>query len=176
MALKRAAREFGHVWTVARDIPYARYSRVGHGPSTHHRNRRPAGGCLENADRRQALAPEWTASVNKVGERVEKSIFGLGGQAQIEQPKLAKAVWTVTRFVPAKSFDYRDRAPQVRTPSPATSSNERVRWIESDANGSGFGLGREAAAGIPQPFNRAATWRWKPKARKSDWRATMIRC
>jgi uncharacterized membrane protein len=52
--------------------------------------------------------PEWTASVNKV-ERVEKSIFGLGSQARIEQPKLAKTVWTVTRFEPAKSFDWESR-------------------------------------------------------------------
>jgi carbon monoxide dehydrogenase subunit G len=52
--------------------------------------------------------PEWTASVNKV-TRVDKSSFGLGSQARIEQPKLAKTVWTVTRFERAKSFDWESR-------------------------------------------------------------------
>src|ERR1700733_12215649 len=58
--------------------------------------------------------PEWTASMNRI-ERVEKSAFGLGSQARIEQPKLAKAVWTVTRFVPAKSFDWESRTTGAHT-------------------------------------------------------------
>jgi carbon monoxide dehydrogenase subunit G len=52
--------------------------------------------------------PEWTASTTKV-ERVEKSAFGLGSQARIEQPKLAKTVWTVVRFEPATRFDWESR-------------------------------------------------------------------
>jgi carbon monoxide dehydrogenase subunit G len=52
--------------------------------------------------------PEWTASTTKV-ERVDKLAFGLGSQVRIEQPKLAKTVWTVTRFEPAKSFDWDSR-------------------------------------------------------------------
>ena len=52
--------------------------------------------------------PQWTASVSSV-ERAEKSVFGLGSQARIEQPKLAKSLWTVIRFEPARRFDWESR-------------------------------------------------------------------
>src|SRR4051812_41708403 len=47
--------------------------------------------------------PDWTASIKSV-RYVEGTGLALGNQAQIEQPKLPRAVWTVTAIEPGVSW------------------------------------------------------------------------
>jgi uncharacterized protein YndB with AHSA1/START domain len=58
--------------------------------------------------------PEWTRSMTSV-ERLGDGPFGLGSMARVQQPKLAKAVYTVTEFDSGRSFTWTTRAAGVRT-------------------------------------------------------------
>ncbi|MEU5878501.1 SRPBCC family protein [Spirillospora sp. NPDC047279] len=58
--------------------------------------------------------PDMTASVDRV-ELVTDAPFGEGSQARVHQPRLPAAVWTVTEFVPEKSFTWESRSPGVTT-------------------------------------------------------------
>jgi uncharacterized membrane protein len=56
--------------------------------------------------------PEWTASVTKV-ERLEKTPFGLGASARIQQPKLMTMIWRVSEFQAGQFFVWQTRSPGV---------------------------------------------------------------
>lgn len=49
--------------------------------------------------------PEWTQSVKSV-QRLDTASMTVGSQVRIEQPKLRPAIWTVTVWVPEKSFTW----------------------------------------------------------------------
>jgi uncharacterized protein YndB with AHSA1/START domain len=49
--------------------------------------------------------PEWTASMTRV-ERLDREPLRVGSKVRIKQPKLAAAVFEVTDWRPARSFDW----------------------------------------------------------------------
>jgi uncharacterized membrane protein len=58
--------------------------------------------------------PDWTASIKTV-KYVEGTGLELGNKAEIEQPKLPRATWTVTALTPGASWIWESRAPGVHT-------------------------------------------------------------
>lgn len=70
--------------------------------------------------------PEWTASVTSI-ERIGAGPFELGSQARVRQPKLAKAVYTVTEFEPNQSFTWTTQSADIKTVA--------AHYIEPQADG-----------------------------------------
>ncbi len=97
---------------------------------------------------------DWTASITSI-ERLDKSTFGLGSQVRTMQPKLARAIWTVTRFEPGKSFELESKNPGARTVAghylEAVDGGTRVTLT---IQMSGF------AAALLQPFIKPLTLRY----------------
>jgi hypothetical protein len=58
--------------------------------------------------------PTWTASVTSA-ERLSAEPFGLGADVRLRQPRLAPAVWRVTRFDAGKSFQWTSSSGGVTT-------------------------------------------------------------
>ena len=58
--------------------------------------------------------PEWTTSVNRA-HRCDEGPLRPGSQAELAQPKLPEATWTVTEVEPGRSFTWEQRGPGVRT-------------------------------------------------------------
>lgn len=58
--------------------------------------------------------PEWTDSVTSV-ERLDSGPLTIGSRARIVQPKLPRAVWTVTEIEPGRHFRWESKAPGVTT-------------------------------------------------------------
>jgi uncharacterized membrane protein len=54
--------------------------------------------------------PEWTSSMITV-ERLNSGPFSVGSRVRIRQPRLAAAVWTVTRIEPGRYFEWRSVLP-----------------------------------------------------------------
>ena len=57
--------------------------------------------------------PNWTPTMTQV-RRLEGGAFGLGSRAEVQQPKLKTAVWTVSEFEPDRNFTWRTGAAGVR--------------------------------------------------------------
>ncbi|MBB6378379.1 putative membrane protein [Pseudonocardia eucalypti] len=49
--------------------------------------------------------PAWSPTMDSV-ELLTDGPFGRGSKAEVRQPKLAKAVWTVTAFEPGRRFEW----------------------------------------------------------------------
>ena len=58
--------------------------------------------------------PEWTTSVNRA-HRCDEGPLRPGSQAELAQPKLPEATWTVTEVEPGRSFTWEQPGPGVRT-------------------------------------------------------------
>ena len=56
---------------------------------------------------------EWTRSITSI-KRLDGGAFQVGSRAQVRQPKLLPAVWTVTAFQPGRSFTWMSRMPGLR--------------------------------------------------------------
>ena len=56
---------------------------------------------------------EWTPSITSI-KRLDDGPFVVGSRALIRQPKLPPAVWTVSRIVPGRGFEWVNRAPGLR--------------------------------------------------------------
>jgi ligand-binding SRPBCC domain-containing protein len=54
--------------------------------------------------------PDWTDSVRKV-EPLDTGELAVGHKARVFQPKLPKAVWTVTAIEPGRSFTWVNKTP-----------------------------------------------------------------
>lgn len=66
--------------------------------------------------------PQWTKSVTSV-ERLNENVMAAGAQVRIVQPKLKPAVWTVTQWLPERSFTWISKSPGVTV----TAGHEVVR-------------------------------------------------
>lgn len=69
---------------------------------------------------------EWTDSIESI--RLLDGKLRLGAQAEVVQPKLPKAVWTVTKFEPGRGFDWEARTTGLRTVG--------GHWVEPEGSGS----------------------------------------
>jgi uncharacterized membrane protein len=58
--------------------------------------------------------PEWTPTVDSV-ERLDAGRIHLGARTRIRQPKLAVAVWEVTKFEDGQYFEWVSKVPGMRT-------------------------------------------------------------
>ncbi|MFG1906035.1 SRPBCC family protein [Kribbella sp. NPDC048928] len=58
--------------------------------------------------------PDWTPTVDSV-ERLDDGRLHLGARTRIRQPKLAVAVWEVTKFEDGQYFEWVSTAPGMRT-------------------------------------------------------------
>lgn len=66
--------------------------------------------------------PQWTRSVTSV-ERLNEKKMAVGAAVRIVQPKLRPAVWTVTQWLPERSFTWISKSPGVTV----TAGHEIVR-------------------------------------------------
>ena len=74
--------------------------------------------------------PEWTASMSSV-KRLDVGPFRMGSHVRILQPKLPRAVWTVTEVDPVRSFTWVASGPGFTTTAehrvePASERSVRV--------------------------------------------------
>lgn len=58
--------------------------------------------------------PDWLPTVTSL-ERLDSGPLRVGSQAKIKQPKLPPLTWTVTEFLPEKSFAWTTRSAGVTT-------------------------------------------------------------
>lgn len=70
--------------------------------------------------------PDWTDSMESV--RLLDGELRLGARAEVVQPKLPKAIWTVTRFDPGERFDWEAKTTGVTTVG--------RHWVEAEGSGS----------------------------------------
>lgn len=56
--------------------------------------------------------PEWTASVSRV-EILTSAPLGVGGRVRLDQPKLRRAVWTITLWQPGQRFIWESANPGI---------------------------------------------------------------
>lgn len=56
---------------------------------------------------------EWTPSITSI-KRLDGEGFAVGRRAMIRQPKFPPAMWTVSRIVPGRRFEWVNRAPGLR--------------------------------------------------------------
>ncbi|MEU0504388.1 SRPBCC family protein [Nocardia sp. NPDC005998] len=70
--------------------------------------------------------PEWTESIRSV-RRLDSGEFTVGSRAEIRQPRLPTAIWTVTELIPGRSFTWRATSPGITT----TAGHELIDRIGS---------------------------------------------
>ena len=58
--------------------------------------------------------PEWTPTVDSVELRRDGPLV-VGAEAEVRQPKLPRASWTVTEVVPGRRFTWEAKGPGIRT-------------------------------------------------------------
>jgi uncharacterized protein YndB with AHSA1/START domain len=58
--------------------------------------------------------PEWTPSMTLV-RRLEDGPFGVGNAVLVRQPRLARAIYTVTEYEPGRAFTWATRSPGLTT-------------------------------------------------------------
>ena len=58
--------------------------------------------------------PEWTPSMTSV-QRLEEGSFGVGNTARVQQPRIPRAVYTVTEYQAGRSFTWAAGSIGVRT-------------------------------------------------------------
>jgi uncharacterized membrane protein len=58
--------------------------------------------------------PEWTPTIDSVA-RLDDGPFGVGSRARIRQPRLPRALWTVTEVVEGRSFTWVAKGPGMKT-------------------------------------------------------------
>ena len=56
---------------------------------------------------------EWTPSITSI-KRLDQGPLVVGSRALIRQPKFPPALWTVSRIVPGRGFEWVNRAPGLR--------------------------------------------------------------
>lgn len=61
-----------------------------------------------------AAWPDWLPTVSSVAHVEGTPTVGVGASYAVEQPRLAKAVWTVTTWTEGSGFVWESRAPGVR--------------------------------------------------------------
>jgi hypothetical protein len=69
---------------------------------------------------------QWTASITEV-VRLDSGPIAVGSRARIRQPRLPKAIWTVTQFVPNSGFVWESKSVGVYIAG--------EHWITPDGNG-----------------------------------------
>ncbi len=58
--------------------------------------------------------PEWTPTIGRL-ERLDVGPFQVGSRVRIHQPRLPKAIWTVTALEDGHAFEWQNTMPGVRS-------------------------------------------------------------
>jgi len=78
--------------------------------------------------------PEWTATVSEA-KRLDGGDFRVGSRARLKQPRVPTLTWTVSEIEDGRSFEWRTRAPGVRSVAghsilPEGTGSRVTLWVE----------------------------------------------